>query len=122
MKNITLTPYDTFDLSTFVIHGNLVHIGHFGGMFDDDGEPLTTIEEQTVQTFHNLGRALREINLSLRNLLKVTVILKDISNFQGMHSAWKQVFSSNYPVRTTITSGLVDENCQIEIDGVAGIE
>ena len=122
MKNITLTPYDTFDLSTFVIHGNLVHIGHFGGMFDDDGEPLTTIEEQTVQTFHNLGRALREINLSLRNLLKVTVILKDISNFQGMHSAWKQVFSSNYPVRTTITSGFVDENCLIQIDGVAGIE
>ena len=122
MKNITLTPYDTFDLSTFVIHGNLVHIGHFGGMFDDDGEPLTTIEEQTVQTFHNLGRALREINLSLRNLLKVTVILKDISNFQGMHSAWKQVFSSNYPVRTTITSDFVDEHCLIQIDGVAGIE
>ena len=122
MKRIIQTPYDTFDLSTFVIHGNLVQIGHFGGMFDDDGEPLTTIEEQTVQTFHNLGRALREINLSLRNLLKVTVILKDISNFQGMHNAWKQVFSSDYPVRTTITSDFVDESCLIQIDGVAGIE
>ena len=122
MKNITLAPYDTYDLSTFVIHGEFVHIGHFGGMFDDEGKILTSIEAQTVQTFHNLDRALREINLSLRNLLKVTVILKDISDFQGMHSAWKQIFNSNYPVRTTITSDFVDEHCLIQIDGVAGIE
>jgi 2-iminobutanoate/2-iminopropanoate deaminase len=65
---------------------------------------------------------LREINLSLRNLLKVTVILKDISDFQGMHNGWKQVFSASYPVRTTITSDFVDEQCLIQIDGIAGIE
>jgi 2-iminobutanoate/2-iminopropanoate deaminase len=122
MKSIILAPYDTFDISTFMIHGDLVHIGHFGGMFDDDGDILTSIEEQTVQTFRNLERALGEINLSLRNLLKVTVILSDVSDFQGMHNAWKEVFSSNYPVRTTITSDFVDEHCLIQIDGVAGIE
>ena len=122
MKSIILTPYDTFDLSTFVIHADLVQIGHFGGMFDDAGEPLTNIEEQTLQTFRNLETALGEINLSLRNMLKVTVILRDISDFQGMHNAWKQVFSANYPARTTITSDFVDEQCLIQIDGVAGIE
>lgn len=122
MKHIVLTPYDTFDISTFVIHGDHVHIGHFGGMYDDDGEILQTIEEQTVQTFQNLDRALSKINLSLRNLLKVTVILKDISDFQGMHNGWKQVFSSNYPVRTTITSDFVDDHCLIQIEGVAGID
>jgi enamine deaminase RidA (YjgF/YER057c/UK114 family) len=70
-----------------MIHGDLFHIGHFGGIFDVDGEFLTSIEEQTLQTFHNLGRALHEINLSPRNLLKVTVILRDICDFQGMHNA-----------------------------------
>ena len=122
MKNIILAPYDTYDISTFVIHGDHVHIGHFGGIYDDNSELWLTIEEQTVQTFRNLDRALSEINLSLRNLLKVTVILNEISDFQGMHNGWKQVFSSNYPARTTITSDFVDEHCLIQIDGVAGID
>ena len=122
MKNIILAPYDTYDISTFVIHGDHALIGHFGGIYDDNSELLLTIEEQTVQTFRNLDRALSEINLSLRNLLKVTVILKEISDFQGMHNGWKQVFNSNYPARTTITSDFVDEHCLIQIDGVAGID
>ena len=122
MKRIAIKPYDTFDISTFVIHCNTVHIGHFGGMSNSAGERLGTIEEQTVQTFRNLERSLNEINLSLKNLLKVTVILKDIADFQGMHTGWKQVFSSNYPVRTTITSDFIDDHCLIQIDGVAGIE
>ena len=40
MKRIILEPYDTFDISTLVIHGDSVHIGHFGGMHDDNGKLL----------------------------------------------------------------------------------
>jgi 2-iminobutanoate/2-iminopropanoate deaminase len=121
INRIVLPPYDTFELATFVIHGDLVHIGHFGGMFDDQGRKLHTIQEQTVQTFRNLERALAEVDLSLDNLLKVTVTLKNIADFQGMHEGWKQVFSSDYPTRMTITSDFIDEHCLIQIDGVAGI-
>ena len=122
MNRIVIPPYDTFDISTFVIHGDSVHIGHFGGMYDDAGEQLHTIEEQTVQTFRNLECALAEIDLSLKNLLKVTVILKDIADFQGMHVGWQQIFVEDYPVRATITSDFVDDHCLIQIEGVAGIE
>lgn len=121
MDRIILEPYDTFDISTFVVHNDTIYIGHFGGMYDEAGEQLHTIEEQTKQTFHNLAKALKAIDLSLENLVKVTVILKDISDFQGMHTAWKQVFTSVYPVRTTITSNFIDEHCLIQIEGVAVI-
>lgn len=121
-KRIILPPYDTFDLSTFVVHGNTVHIGHFAGIYSDNGAKLQTIEEQTVQTFRNLEKALAEIGLSLSNLLKVTVTLKNISDFQGMHEGWKQVFTSDYPTRMTVTSDFIDDHCLIQIDGVAGIE
>ena len=62
-KQIIIEPYDTFDLSTFVIHGDTVHIGHFGGMYDNDGNKLKTIEDQTCQTFKNLKSSLEKINL-----------------------------------------------------------
>ena len=90
-------------------------------MFDDQGRKLHTIQEQTVQTFRNLERALAEIDLLLDDLLKVTVTLKNISDFQGMHEGWKQVFSADYPTRMTVTSDFIDEECLIQIDGVAGI-
>jgi 2-iminobutanoate/2-iminopropanoate deaminase len=117
-----LPPYDTFDLSTFVIQGDTVHIGHFGGIYDHDGNQLPTIEEQTTQTFKNLEIALAEIDLTLENMLKVTVILRNISDFQGMHRTWKQIFKSKFPCRTTITSDFIDVACLIQIDGVAGIQ
>ena len=119
-KQIIIEPYDTFNISTFVIHGDTVHIGHFGGMYDNDGNKLKTIEDQTYQTFMNLKSSLGKINLDLSHLLKVTVILKKISDFHGMHRAWKQVFESNYPVRTTITSEFIDDDCLIQIEGTAG--
>jgi len=118
-NRITLKPYDTYDVATFVIHGDAVYIGHFGGSYDEAGNKLLTVEEQTIQTFRNLEKALKEINLGLSNLLKVTVILRDISDFDAMHAAWKQVFSKDYPVRTTITSDFVDAHCRIQIEGIA---
>ncbi len=63
--------------------------------------------------------ALKEINLSLNNLLKVTVILKDIADFDAMHKAWKQIFTKEYPVRTTVTSNFVDDYCRVQIEGIA---
>jgi enamine deaminase RidA (YjgF/YER057c/UK114 family) len=75
-----------------------------------------------LQTFRNLERVLNEINFSLESLLKMTVILKLISDFQGMHNTWMQVFGSDDPVQTTITSEFVDEHCLIQIKGGAGLD
>lgn len=118
---ITIKPYDTYDISTFVIQGATVYISHFGGSYDDEGNKLLSAEEQTVQTFRNLEKALKEINLSLGNVLNVTVILKDIHDFDAMHKAWKQVFTKDYPVRTTITSNFVDDHCRVQIDCIASL-
>jgi 2-iminobutanoate/2-iminopropanoate deaminase len=121
MKRIVIEPYATYDISTFVIHGETVYIGHFGGSYDDHGNKLLSVEEQTLQTFKNLEKALQEIGLGLNDLLKVTVILRDIADFNAMHEAWKQVFSTGYPTRTTITSNFVDDHCRIQIEGIAGL-
>ena len=121
-KRIVVKPYDTYGVSTFVIQGDTVYIGHFGGSYDDNGNKLFGVEEQTLQTFKNLEKALQAINLGLKDLLKVTVILRDIADFNAMHEGWKKVFPNEYPARTTITSNFVDDHCRIQIEGVASIE
>lgn len=120
-KKITIKPYDTYNISTFAIQGDIVYIGHFGGSYNEEGNKLLSAEEQTLQAFRNLEKALKEIDLQLDNLLKVTVILKDISDFDAMHKAWKQIFTKEYPTRTTITSNFVDDFCRVQIEGVASL-
>jgi 2-iminobutanoate/2-iminopropanoate deaminase len=120
-KRIAIQPYDTYDISTFVVQGDVVYISHFGGSYDDKGNKLLDAEEQTLQTFRNLENALKEINLGLENMIKVTVILRDIHDFDAMHKAWKQAFTKEYPVRTTITSNFVDDHCRIQMDGIASL-
>ena len=84
MERIVIPPYDTYGVATLVIQGDLVLTGHFGGSADDAGARLAGIAAQTRQTFSNLERALQATGLRLADVLKVTVILRDICDFDGM--------------------------------------
>ena len=122
VKRVVLPPYDSFGLSTFVICDKMVFLSHFGGIFDENGKILGTVEQQTEQCLRNIERNLKTINLGLKNLVKITVILKDTKDFLKMHDVWKKFFVDEYPVRTTITSDFVDDSCLIQMDGVACYE
>ena len=120
IKRVVIPPYNGYDLSTFVINNDTVYIGHFGGYCDQYGNLLTTIEQQMEQTLMNLEQSLYEIDLTHNNVVKLTVILKNIEDFHGMHNIWTKHFTTdNYPVRSVITSHFVSENCLVQIEGVA---
>lgn len=118
-QRITIPPYDSYGVATMVIHQGTIYLGHFGGSCGDDGAILPSIQEQTRQTFRHLAEALRSVDADLGSLLKVTVILRDIADFDGMHEAWCEIFPAAPPARTTITSQFVDDFCRIQVDGVA---
>ncbi len=123
MKRIVIPPYDHYGLSTFVINKDTVYIGHFGGSYDRNGQKLLTIEDQMHQTLINLKESLKPIDLDLNHIVKLTVILRDIKDFKGMHSIWLQHFrADHYPVRTVITSDFVDAHCLVQVEGIAVID
>ncbi len=120
IKRIDIPPYDSYDLSAFVVTGDLVHIGHFGGYCDAKGNLLTTIEEQMDQTLSNLERALGKIDLTLDDVVNLTVLLKNTDDFQGMHSVWKKRFKEgHYPVRSGLFTDFVSEDCLVQVFGFA---
>lgn len=87
---------------------------------DKDDNLLTTIEQQMEQTLMNLSDSLEKIDLTLKNIVKLTVILRNIKDFHNMHRVWTKYFKTdNYPVRTVITSDFVSENCLVQIEGIA---
>ncbi len=81
---------------------------------------LTTTKEQVEQTLKNLEEYLGEVEMDLQNVVKLTVILKDIDDFKDMHIVWKRYFGEGeYPARTVITSEFVNDDILVQVEGTA---
>lgn len=83
----------------------------------------TTIEEQTARALQNLSIVLEGLGLSLQNVVKTTVFLKDMNDFQGMNGVYAETFGEHRPARSTIAirqnplDALVEIECVAEIPG-----
>ncbi|MCW8850219.1 MAG: RidA family protein [Melioribacteraceae bacterium] len=91
-------------------------------------DPLTmelvgsNIEEQTEQVLNNISVVLRGVGLSLRNIVKTTVYLKDMQDFQGMNKAYEEIFNGHKPARTTIAVKQNPLDALVEIECIAELE
>ncbi|HET7573441.1 MAG TPA: Rid family detoxifying hydrolase, partial [Gaiellaceae bacterium] len=61
-----------------------------------------TIEEQTEQVFANLRAILEEAGTSLDRLVKTTVFLQDLGDFQGMNAVYAKHVGERPPARSTV--------------------
>lgn len=73
------------------------------------------IQEQTKQVIENIENVLKYHNSSLDRVVKCTVILKNIEDFQAFNEVYKQYFT-NKPARTTFSAAGLAANALIEID------
>ena len=81
----------------------------------------TTIEEQTERVLDNLSIVLNGMGLSLKNIVKTTVFLKDMADFQGMNEVYERVFEPHKPARSTIAVKQNPLNALVEIECIAEI-
>jgi 2-iminobutanoate/2-iminopropanoate deaminase len=77
-----------------------------------------TIEEQTEVAIANVAAVLGAFKLTLADVVKATVHLQDVGrDFFGFEAVYRRLFTSPYPVRTTV--GSVLPGILVEIDVVA---
>jgi 2-iminobutanoate/2-iminopropanoate deaminase len=78
-----------------------------------------TIEEQTEQVFRNLSAILAEAGSSLERLVKTTVYLADLNDFQGMNEVYSLQVGDVPPARATIEVSALPSGALVEIEAVA---
>ena len=76
------------------------------------------IKAETKQVIENIKAVLQYHNLELDNVVKCTVILKDINDFAAFNDVYKVYFTKK-PARTTFAASGLAGNASIEIDVVA---
>jgi 2-iminobutanoate/2-iminopropanoate deaminase len=101
--------------SSVVKARNFVYTSGHTGSRDTEGNPLTTIQEQTRQTFINLKRALEAAGVTFDDAVKATVFLKRMEDFGEMNGVYRS-FGENLPARSTLVTDLVADSILIEIE------
>ena len=79
----------------------------------------TNIEEQTERVLANLSTVLAGVGLTLANVVKTTVYLKDMNDFQGMNKVYAEMFEGHKPSRTTISVKQNPLDALVEIECIA---
>ena len=79
----------------------------------------TTIQEQTRRVLENLSIVLAGMGLTLKNIVKTTVYLKSMDDFQGMNQVYEEMFDGHKPSRTTISVKKNPLDALIEIECIA---
>jgi 2-iminobutanoate/2-iminopropanoate deaminase len=78
-----------------------------------------TIEEQTEQVFANLAAILEEAGSGLDKLVKTTVFLQNLGDFQGMNSVYTTHVGDHPPARSTVEVAQLPSGALVEIEAVA---
>jgi len=78
-----------------------------------------SFSEQAEQVMCNLGSILKAADLTFSNVMKVTVYLKDLNNFDQFQEIYKKYFVEPYPARDTIEVSRLPKNAAIEISLIA---
>ena len=100
--------------------GNLVYtsgqipIDPATGTFVEGG-----IKAQTRQSLLNVQTILKEVGLTMDNVLKTTVFLADMNDFADMNSVYAEFFAEPYPARSAVAVKTLPKNAMVEIEVVA---
>ena len=76
------------------------------------------IEAQTGQVLENLKNILKSLDLTLADVMKTSVFLSDLNDFQNFNKVYSRYFDKNPPARTTVQAGLM-AGVLLEIDAIA---
>ncbi|MCX5891237.1 MAG: RidA family protein [Deltaproteobacteria bacterium] len=74
---------------------------------------------QTCQVIANLKAVLAAAGLTLKDVVKTTVFLADLADFQEMNRAYAEFFPGHPPARSTIQVGGLPRGASIEIEAIA---
>jgi len=104
-----------------VISGDLMFIsGQVAFDPNTDELVLDDIQTETKQVMENLKSILEEANLSFKNVVKTTIFLSDMDDFQQVNEVYGSYFSNDQaPARETVEVSRLPKDVNVEISMIA---
>jgi 2-iminobutanoate/2-iminopropanoate deaminase len=106
--------------SQAVIADNLVFVSGQVPIHPETGEIVDGgIEAQTDQVMKNLLAILGHMNIDFTHVMRTTIYLTDLSNFQLVNAIYAKWIGNVAPARATVQVSALPKGAQVEIDCIA---
>jgi 2-iminobutanoate/2-iminopropanoate deaminase len=112
-------PFQGAPYSQGIAHDGLVFVS--GQLGVDPGGNMVEggITEQTEQVMRNLSAILEAGGSSLANVVKATIFLADLADFQAMNEVYGRYMGDEPPARATVQIGALPSGALVEIEVIA---
>jgi 2-iminobutanoate/2-iminopropanoate deaminase len=77
------------------------------------------IAAQTHQVMTNLSNVLKKAGADLDRVVKTTIFLADLDDFEAVNRVYAEYFKEPYPARSTVQAGRLPKGARVEIDAIA---
>jgi 2-iminobutanoate/2-iminopropanoate deaminase len=112
-------PFQGAPYSQAIAANGFVFVSGQLGLKPGDTAISGDITEQTEQTFANLKAILEEAGTGLERLVKTTVFLEHLDDFQAMNEVYAKHVGEQPPARATVEVGKLPSDALVEIEAIA---
>lgn len=100
--------------------GNLLFLS---GQVPLDPETMTVVEggikEQATRSLTNIKNVLAEAGADFSNVVKTTVFIKDMNEFNALNEVYAEFFGENKPARSCVEVARLPKDVKVEIELIA---
>ena len=114
-------PFQGAPYSQAIAAGGFVFVSGQLGLKPGDTAISGGIEEQTDRIFANLAAILAEAGTGLDRLVKTTVFLQNLDDFQAMNGVYAAHVGNRPPARSTVEVAKLPSGALVEIEAIAAL-
>jgi 2-iminobutanoate/2-iminopropanoate deaminase len=115
-------PFQGAPYSQAIVTGGLVFVSGQLALEPGGHEMVgDTIAEQTERVMANLAAILEEAGSGLERMVKTTVFLANLADFQGMNEVYARHVGEAPPARSTVEVAALPSGALVEIEAIAAI-
>ena len=105
-----------------IVVGDLVFTSGQIGLDAKTGQLAEGFDAQFEQVFRNLTAVLEASGSNVDNMVKATVFLADMNDYNKMNELYRAKFKGDPPARTTVQVSALPRGARIEIEAVAVVK
>lgn len=105
--------------SQAVVAGETLYASGQIALSPDGTFPGGGIENEIHQVLKNVDAILNEAGVSRSNVVKTTIFMTDLSNFEKVNEVYGTFFGEHRPARSTVQVAALPKGAQVEIEVIA---
>ena len=80
---------------------------------------LDSIELETTQVMDNMKAVLKEAGMNFDHVVKASIFISNMDDFNQINTVYNQYFTSDYPARETVQVARLPKDVNVEISMIA---